>query len=133
MEVKYVAIHHRELDTYILVPKQWPKRANSLFLTLADQIIAQFNEVSPVVRMCDIPTRLICRVDDSGFYYIFNKVSIEEMIGIFVYNIVVPDGNEDIEVEIFSGQYLNRISWPDDGTLRAIPQSPSVSCYMLQS
>ncbi|AEE09587.1 conserved hypothetical protein [Cotesia vestalis bracovirus] len=120
MEVKYVAIHHRELATYILVPKQWPKRANSLILTLSEQIIAQFNQVSPIVKMCDIPTRLICRVDDSGFYYIFNKVSKEEMIGAFVYNIVVPDSNEDIEIEIFSGQYLNRISWSGDD-IRVIP------------
>lgn len=77
MEVKYVAIHHRELDTYILVPKKWPKRANSLILALAEQIIVQFNKMSPVVKMCDIPTRLICRVDDSEFYYIFKKVSKE--------------------------------------------------------
>lgn len=43
-----------------------------------------------------------------------------EIIGAFVYNIVVPDSNEDIEIEIFSGQYLNRISWSGDG-IRVIP------------
>ncbi|KAH0554412.1 hypothetical protein KQX54_010475 [Cotesia glomerata] len=110
MDVKYVAIHHRELATYILVPKQWPNRANSLLLTLAEQIIAQFNEVSPVVRMCDIPTRLICRVDD------------------------IPDSKEDIEIEIFSGQYLNRISWSGDG-MRAIPSPHQVvvTCCKVES
>lgn len=77
MEVEYVSIHHEELDTYIWLPKEWPRRANSLLLTLAERIIAQYNQVSPVVKISDISTRLICCVNDMGFYYIFNKVPEE--------------------------------------------------------
>lgn len=77
MEVEYVSIHHQVLDTYILVPKEWPMRANSLLLTLAERIIAQYNQVSPVVKINDISTRLICRMNDITFYYIFNKVPEE--------------------------------------------------------
>lgn len=59
-------------------------------------------------------TKLIACVDSNIFFY------FREIIGAFVYNIVVPDSNEDIEIEIFDGQYLNRISWSGDG-IRVIP------------
>lgn len=61
-------------------------------------------------------TKLIACVDSNIFFY------FREMIGAFVYNIVVPDSNKDIEIEIFSGQYLDRISWSGDG-IRAIPST----------
>lgn len=77
MEVEYIAIHHKELGTYILIPKEWPKRANNLVLTLAEQIILHFYRVNPIVQVRDIPTRLIYRACDSGFYYVFSKVTKE--------------------------------------------------------
>lgn len=75
MEADYLAIQLETVETYILVPKKWPTRAHSLLLMLAEKIIAQFNYVSPIVQIYNVPTRLMCRVHDYGFYYIFKKVS----------------------------------------------------------
>lgn len=74
MEKQYATIFYKKLGVHIVVPSEWPSRAESLLLTLAERIIEQFDYVSPILQINNIPTRLSRCINMLGVYYIFEKV-----------------------------------------------------------
>ncbi|XP_057331827.1 uncharacterized protein LOC130671761 isoform X2 [Microplitis mediator] len=116
MEKQYATIFYKELGVYIVVPSEWPGRAENLVLTLAERIIEQFDYVSPILQINNIPTRLSRCINMLGTYYIFEEVSKNEMMGAFTFNVDVPQNGDSIKIEITSGKNLDNDTWSNNET-----------------
>ncbi|XP_008558595.1 uncharacterized LOC103579078 isoform X2 [Microplitis demolitor] len=108
MEDEFATVVSVEVVPNIFVPIEWPiEGLENLIVTLAKKIIARFNFLSPIVQVKNIPTRLIRRIYMNTPAYFFQKVSKKEMIGAYVYNIVLPKEGNSILIEINSGSNIN--------------------------
>lgn len=66
---------HKGLDVVIMVPNQWPVRAEPILMTLVEKIMVRFNDLSPIVRVNNMPTRLVRRDVPAGSFYVFDQVT----------------------------------------------------------
>nr|AOH69101.1 hypothetical protein A6F54_26 [Microplitis mediator bracovirus] len=116
MEEHYTAILYEKLGTFVWVPNEWPARIEILLLALAERIIDHYNYVSPIIQINNVPTKLTRRTDTAGFYYVFEKVSHEEIFGAYIYNVEVPKNGESIKIEINSGRNFGSDTRPSNTT-----------------
>nr|AOH69158.1 hypothetical protein A6F54_89 [Microplitis mediator bracovirus] len=131
MEEEYATIVYVELAENIYVPYEWPIRGiENLILVLAEKIISQFGFASPVLQVKNIPTRLMRRTKTTGSIHVFEKVAKEEMVGSFVYDIVLPKEEDSIHMEMTRGSSIKKGSWPNYVT-SFCPRDNKISYHLI--
>ncbi|CAD6244519.1 GSCOCT00013377001.2-RA-CDS [Cotesia congregata] len=126
---QYAIIMHERLDLIYMVLNEWPARAEVLLMNLVEKIIEQFEFSSPIVRINDVPTRLIRYSPPGGVYYVFERVAKKEIIGAYAYDIVVPEDGGAIRLEITSGSTLSPAIWSPPPLQRTVGHVDQIYRY----
>ncbi|KAG6558378.1 orph-X3 [Microplitis demolitor] len=90
---EHLTANYVELSSEIFVPEDWPvRRFKKMLLLIAKKVInSDDHDKIVVLRVNDLPTMLIQYQNANGSYYIFEKISNQEIRDAYIIDVVFSD------------------------------------------